>query len=188
MPWAKRFISVSVDGLDTDLPLEKGRGWQPTPVFLPGESHGQRSLVGYSPWGLKESDMTEQLTPGRKISNYWHPRGSDFSLLSKSWPWHILGPRKYLFIEQTPSSPKTQEMQSCLLDFLIMVFPEPGPAPHIHPAGTSYWCLNLIPFVCVCVSWGRGTMTAQDGGLFTSCPGGQEAVLGDRRLPWTHGA
>ena len=32
-----------------------------TPVFLPGESHGQRSLVGYSPWGCKESDTTEQL-------------------------------------------------------------------------------------------------------------------------------
>ena len=38
------------------------RKWQPTPVFLPGESHGQRSLVGYSPWGPKESDMTEQLS------------------------------------------------------------------------------------------------------------------------------
>ena len=33
--------------------------WQPTPVFLPGESHGQRSLVGYSPWGHKEPDTTE---------------------------------------------------------------------------------------------------------------------------------
>ena len=32
---------------------------QPTPVFLPGETHGQRSLAGYSPWGHKESDMTE---------------------------------------------------------------------------------------------------------------------------------
>ena len=30
-----------------------GRKWQPTPVFLPGESHGQRSLVGYFPWGHK---------------------------------------------------------------------------------------------------------------------------------------
>ena len=38
------------------------REWQPTPVFLPGESHGQRSLSGYSPWGCKESDTTEQLT------------------------------------------------------------------------------------------------------------------------------
>ena len=32
--------------------------WQPTPVFLPGESNGQRSLVGYSPWGHKESDQS----------------------------------------------------------------------------------------------------------------------------------
>ena len=39
-----------------------GGGWQPTPAFLPGESHGQRSLEGYSPWGHKESDMTEQLS------------------------------------------------------------------------------------------------------------------------------
>ena len=37
------------------------RKWQPMSVFLPGESHGQRSLVGYSPWGLKELDMTELL-------------------------------------------------------------------------------------------------------------------------------
>ena len=35
--------------------------WQPTPVLLPGESHGQRSLVGYSPWSRKESDTTERL-------------------------------------------------------------------------------------------------------------------------------
>ena len=34
------------------------RKWQPTPVLLPGKSHGQRSLVDYSPWGRKESDMT----------------------------------------------------------------------------------------------------------------------------------
>ena len=33
------------------------RAWQPTPVFLPGESHGQRSLAGYSPWDHKESDV-----------------------------------------------------------------------------------------------------------------------------------
>ena len=35
------------------------RKWLPTPVFLPGEFHGQRSLVGYSAWGYKESDTTE---------------------------------------------------------------------------------------------------------------------------------
>ena len=37
------------------------RKWQPTPVFLPRKSHGWRSLIGYSPWGHKESDMTERL-------------------------------------------------------------------------------------------------------------------------------
>ena len=36
-----------------------GREWQPTAMFLPGKSHGQRSLVGYSPWGLKELGRTE---------------------------------------------------------------------------------------------------------------------------------
>ena len=35
------------------------REWLPTPEFLPGESHGQRGLVGYIPWGHKESDMIE---------------------------------------------------------------------------------------------------------------------------------
>ena len=38
------------------------RKWQPTPVFLLGKSHGQRSLVSYNPWGHKELDMIEQLT------------------------------------------------------------------------------------------------------------------------------
>ena len=37
------------------------RKWQPTPVFLPREFHGQRSLAGYSPWGHKESEETERL-------------------------------------------------------------------------------------------------------------------------------
>ena len=35
------------------------RRWQPTPVFLPGELHGPRSLAGFSPWGCKGSDMSE---------------------------------------------------------------------------------------------------------------------------------
>ena len=37
------------------------RQWHPTPVLLPGKSHGRRSLVGYSPWGLQESDTMERL-------------------------------------------------------------------------------------------------------------------------------
>ena len=46
--------------------------WQPTPVFLPGESHGRRSPVGYSPWGRKELDMTERLHFTSLIHIYLH--------------------------------------------------------------------------------------------------------------------
>ena len=43
------------------------KAWQPTPVFLPGESHGQRSLAGCSPWGHKELDMTELLNTAQQL-------------------------------------------------------------------------------------------------------------------------
>ena len=43
-------------------PFPRRRVWRPTPVLLPGEFHGQRSLLGYSPWACKELDTTEQRT------------------------------------------------------------------------------------------------------------------------------
>ena len=46
-----------IRSLDWEVSL--GRKWQPIPVFLPGESHGQRNLVGYCPWGSKELDTPE---------------------------------------------------------------------------------------------------------------------------------
>ena len=67
-PWASQVAlvvkcppaSVGDTGLIPGSERSPGGGkWQPTLVFLPGEFHGQRSLVGYSPWGLKESDTTE---------------------------------------------------------------------------------------------------------------------------------
>ena len=42
------------------------RKWQPTPVFMPGKSHGQRSLAGYRSWDLKTLDTTEQLNRCQK--------------------------------------------------------------------------------------------------------------------------
>ena len=51
---------AQVQSLGWEYPLE--REWLTTPVFLPREFHGQRSLVGYSPWGHKELDTTEQPT------------------------------------------------------------------------------------------------------------------------------
>ena len=47
------------------------RAQQPTPVFLPGKSHGQRSLAGYSLWGCKALDMTERLSPHAQVRALW---------------------------------------------------------------------------------------------------------------------
>ena len=55
---------TQVQSLVQEDPMKSSwrREWQPTPVFLPGESHGQRSLVGYSPWGHTELETTERLS------------------------------------------------------------------------------------------------------------------------------
>ena len=57
-------ITTSCDGIEIYKAISsftRRRQWHPTPVLLPGKSHGQRSLVGCSPWGRWESDTTEQL-------------------------------------------------------------------------------------------------------------------------------
>ena len=68
---------------------------QPTPVFLPAKSHRQRSLVGYSPWGHKESDMTERLhslTPKRL-----HTKGSINKTTGEIIKtWKILAAERFL--------------------------------------------------------------------------------------------
>ena len=69
---------MQVQSLGREDLLEEGwvgkiswkRAWQPTPVFLPGESHGQRSLAIHSPWDCKESDMTEQLSVSLETREY----------------------------------------------------------------------------------------------------------------------
>jgi len=81
------------------------RTWQPTPVLLPGKSHGERGLVGYSPWGRKESDTTERLHfqfshscigegNGNPLQYSWlenpRDRGAWWSAIygvAKSWTW-----------------------------------------------------------------------------------------------------
>ena len=69
------------------------REWQLTPVFLPGKSHGQRRLAGYSPWGHKESDMTERLSTHTYQKGFpWWLRQYRISCQSRldAWYW-ILG-------------------------------------------------------------------------------------------------
>ena len=100
------------------------RQWQPTPVLLPGNSHGRRSLVGCSPWSREESDMTERLPfhfhalekemaphssilawriprteePGRLPSTGWHrvrPDWSDLAAARHCLPSALSLPHKY---------------------------------------------------------------------------------------------
>ena len=56
-PLLDNFFFFSSLTLPSECYLEKEM--QPTPIFLPGKSHGWRNLVGYSPWGHKELDMTD---------------------------------------------------------------------------------------------------------------------------------
>ena len=64
------------------------REWQLSPVFRPGECHGQRNLAGYSPWGCKESDMTNTFSSLFHLCR-WGDRLSDSSeeLLQTGWGW-----------------------------------------------------------------------------------------------------
>ena len=55
--------------------------WQPTPVLLPGKFHGQRSLVGYSPWDCKEVDTTEQLHYLSYKSSLYKNRNEDLEII-----------------------------------------------------------------------------------------------------------
>ena len=54
-------IVSGINPLPSTVSNDRRRHWHPTPVLLPGKSHGWRSLVGCSPWGRKESDTTERL-------------------------------------------------------------------------------------------------------------------------------
>ena len=62
----RRSLAATVHGVEKNWIRRK---WQPTPIPLPGKFHGWRSLVGYSPWGHKESDTTEQLRFTHLLTN-----------------------------------------------------------------------------------------------------------------------
>ena len=81
------------------------REWLPTPVFLPGECHGQRTLAVYSPWDHKESDMPEQLTslekPWQRSLRRWKPLAGTGSsrqqllLLDQKYPCRVIHRRTH---------------------------------------------------------------------------------------------
>jgi len=101
------------------------REWLPTPVFLPGEFHGQRSLAGYSPWGRKELDMTEWLalslfSDTNIIFNVYNVYHADISCMH--------------------AAAAAKSLQSCLTLYDPIDGSPPGsPVPGIFQARTLEW-------------------------------------------------
>ena len=97
------------------------RKWKPTPVILPGKFHGRRSLVGYSPWDLKESDMTKQLHFMKKKGKWFQfllhlsfSTGNPLGLLVFGGSHFCLGEKQWcfgfwFFIIQPPMHFSSQE-------------------------------------------------------------------------------
>ena len=86
-PVRKEQVRISESGLrkclvESNQELRR-RQWQPTPVLLPGKSHGRRSLVGCSPWGQEESDTTEQI--------HFHALEKEMATHSSVLAWRIPG-------------------------------------------------------------------------------------------------
>ena len=115
---------------------------QPTPVFLPGEFHGQRSLAGYSPWGHKELNVTEWLTLNFHFAN------KGFKLLSLNYdavefskpPQNLILPRRF------PSSlPQMPSLAGKYLDPFCRWTKN-------HPIVPSS-VLLLTSWVLVCADW-----------------------------------
>ena len=78
--WVKNLPAVQ-ETQETWVGNISGRRKMATPVFLPEKSHGQRSLVGYSPWGHKESDTTKRLSPTLVNKSPWGKARTDASRL-----------------------------------------------------------------------------------------------------------
>ena len=86
--------------------------WQPTPVLLPGKSHGRRSLVGCSPWGREESNMTGQLPfPFTFIAvsvNSIAENSNEMGFQAVAWPHCFRANREKMLILLTTSSIQVQ--------------------------------------------------------------------------------
>ena len=83
------YLGLPVTQMEFPQPpfLCQRRQWQPTPVLLPGNSHGRRSLVGCSPWGLRESDTTEWL----HFTFHFHALEKEMATHSSVLAWRIPG-------------------------------------------------------------------------------------------------
>ena len=144
-----------VQSLGQEDPLEKG---QPTPVFLPGESHGERSLVGYSPWGRTELDTNEWLTHTHRADvrlrlinpHYWGnaiPNSTRYPMIYEVVPfWPVEAETIWVLWDLQGLFPLIHSCNSCcslecflytqaLVSTLLKI-------PDLHTSRT--WCSSLL--------------------------------------------
>ena len=100
---------------------KRRRQWQPTPVLLPGKSHGRRSLVGCSPWGRIESDMTEWLHFHSSLFMHWRRKWQPTSVFL---PGESQGRRSLvdcrLWGRTESDTPEAQQQQQIEEKYLII--------------------------------------------------------------------
>ena len=123
------------------------RKWQPTPVFLPGEFHGQRGLVGCSPWGHRESDTTEWLTHTHTCPIMywsWWPHGKLYILKLNIFEctFVAISCRLNFKMKMHSSSPSDQISHSVVSDSL-------RPHEHWRIDAFELWCWRKL----LRVSW-----------------------------------
>ena len=110
--------------------------WQPTPVFLPGKPHGWRSLVGYSSWGCKESDTTEQLNNNIQLIT--------LKLDYSKW---VGGPREFGDLWEVPEGGtwrgrRLERQLGSGGDRRGLQRPDLALSPHLPPTGPAPWFLT----------------------------------------------
>ena len=113
------------------------RAWQPTPVFLPGESHGHRSLAGYSPQGHKESDTTEETACAHIYQLFfflnWPPAHIYQLFFVFNWPPAYIY-QLFLFFSWPPGSLRMWAFSRSSM---------PGLLSSYVPGSSWWWCLSL---------------------------------------------
>ena len=129
--------------------------WLPTPVFLPWEFHGQRSLAGYSPWICKELDMTEWLIPTVSKRLPWIHL---ISVLSFSWYLTPTWNRVFKTNRRTSSNEHSSTQTACMdkwadMHYQLHLQRQPKPAEVITPILTCSIMplgVNTLSLGCLC--------------------------------------
>ena len=125
----------------TSLPLSRRRRWHPTPVVLPGESHGRRSLVGCSPWGREESNTTEQL--------HFHALEKEMATHSSVLAWRIPGTGEPVGLPSTGLHRVGHDWS----DLAAPLSPHPTPLGWYSAPVWVSWAMQQIPIAYLFYLW-----------------------------------